>query len=993
MADKASKFNEDEFSDMEPVLDEDSFSFEMEGEDASIAKNNELIDPGMEPPDLNEIGASESEEVLLDADDDFGLDSMVASSGDDYPVEGDSLGMDLDSELDLIGEEFVVEDHLSHDSESTDFEDIDFNINDSDSSGDSFENFGDTDSSAKTSHEDTVLEDFDGFDTESDSKIENDSDTEIELDLDEDDPLIDEKIDEIVNENLTSENDSSFNDDDLTFGESDEEDEPITLSIDELDNITGNDSNDLEDEDFADINETSENIDPNDDSTGTTVFSDDELDQILGTDIFDEDEREASMVGLESDHDHLVPNEEKETESTSLLDENEDLSDEPIALSMDELENIMASEEEDSDTNEYHVVDSDDNELGLDLDINNAPQTSFNDDLDFDGVLDSDPPSATDLFSEEDAAEEPITLSLDELENIAAFEESDEEKHSPSTMEFGDNDDFTIDESSLESEQEANSNLLESDEDLFGEEDAADEPITLSMDELANITTADSEEDSKDDFDFGDSDSSLDDGLFDSEEKKSEEDIFSDKPIDELDSDIFSDEPLESLDSKLTTADDDESGLGFAWDDTLPEDSNDISFDSEKDENKDKDKDKDKDAIDTTDTDEIINGLEIKDEEADEPITLSLDELSAITGDEEDAESTHDDDSLATNFDPMGDEDEFDLAGLPEPDDTVDFEEFTLEDADVSSEDIDLLSEPSDANDSTEIKADAEEEDNLTLSDEELGNILGAEDELPAIAGFEEIEPLESSEDSLDNPETSKAASGSGFGEDDFGLDLIPVEDEITLIDDEDEAESPIVSSDSDEFSADEFSLDDTSADEPITLSNEELTNILGDLPPGEDLEVQDQIVEETPDVSDDSEFDMVATDLDSSDSQFSDSSDLDFSQDDSSTKFSSLDLDQEDDIEVIDMDEYAEDGSLSPLEELRATPAAESDNKIEESRITDEETSSENAKDQLSIEEKKKVLAYLDGMLGNLPDDLIREFSKSNYFDLYKKLMKEIGL
>ena len=59
MAEKAGKLNPDEFSDLEPVLDDDSFAFDFEEDDSLSASNNEELDfgldPGMEPPELEDI--------------------------------------------------------------------------------------------------------------------------------------------------------------------------------------------------------------------------------------------------------------------------------------------------------------------------------------------------------------------------------------------------------------------------------------------------------------------------------------------------------------------------------------------------------------------------------------------------------------------------------------------------------------------------------------------------------------------------------------------------------------------------------------------------------------------------------------------------------------------------------------------------------------------------------------------------------------------------
>jgi hypothetical protein len=42
---------------------------------------------------------------------------------------------------------------------------------------------------------------------------------------------------------------------------------------------------------------------------------------------------------------------------------------------------------------------------------------------------------------------------------------------------------------------------------------------------------------------------------------------------------------------------------------------------------------------------------------------------------------------------------------------------------------------------------------------------------------------------------------------------------------------------------------------------------------------------------------------------------------------------------------------------------------------------------------ELKTVLSYMDQLLEALPDDKIEEFAKSDYYDTYKKLFKELGL
>ncbi|MES0490825.1 MAG: hypothetical protein ABUK01_12590, partial [Leptospirales bacterium] len=43
--------------------------------------------------------------------------------------------------------------------------------------------------------------------------------------------------------------------------------------------------------------------------------------------------------------------------------------------------------------------------------------------------------------------------------------------------------------------------------------------------------------------------------------------------------------------------------------------------------------------------------------------------------------------------------------------------------------------------------------------------------------------------------------------------------------------------------------------------------------------------------------------------------------------------------------------------------------------------------------DELKSVIAYLDNLLGELPDDIIDNFSKTEYFKLYQKVMGDLGL
>lgn len=59
----------------------------------------------------------------------------------------------------------------------------------------------------------------------------------------------------------------------------------------------------------------------------------------------------------------------------------------------------------------------------------------------------------------------------------------------------------------------------------------------------------------------------------------------------------------------------------------------------------------------------------------------------------------------------------------------------------------------------------------------------------------------------------------------------------------------------------------------------------------------------------------------------------------------------------------------------------------------------SERMAEELSMEtgfkrdELKQIIGYLDNLLGQLPEDTVREFSRSEYFNLYKKVIEDLGI
>jgi hypothetical protein len=64
----------------------------------------------------------------------------------------------------------------------------------------------------------------------------------------------------------------------------------------------------------------------------------------------------------------------------------------------------------------------------------------------------------------------------------------------------------------------------------------------------------------------------------------------------------------------------------------------------------------------------------------------------------------------------------------------------------------------------------------------------------------------------------------------------------------------------------------------------------------------------------------------------------------------------------------------------------------VKEEALPAQENNSEAIPSHLK-QELKTVLSYMDQLLESLPDEKIEEFAKSEYFDTYKKLFKELGL
>ncbi|EMY76321.1 hypothetical protein LEP1GSC060_1678 [Leptospira weilii serovar Ranarum str. ICFT] len=721
---------------------------------------------------------------------------------------------------------------------------------------------------------------------------------------------------------------------------------------------------------------------------------------------FDEeldDPEEFDFSDLEDEQDDLdgsIPPDDLKQADLS-FDEDDFLSEEegPIALSGNELDDILNTADE-SDANEdlpdfitHTDPDEDegpislsDDELGHLLADNAGESDSFAD-LE---TEDEDQPIFSEIGSEED--NEPISLSLAELEHI----QSEDEEETLDETGFLGGDDFGLTEESLS----------DSSDFSFEPGDSEEDTIALSEEELGNLLSDDAgievaaegfgdllengelPEDSGSMFgenvsltveqDLGEPDE------FDPEEESFPED-FSPEPNDflmELDGEndnepiALSDEELGNLlSSDETTLDEtvDESiSLPLHELDGIEEENVPSSLESLEDF-----------ELPTNDFD----SLETEDEAANEPIALSNEELDHILAEEPNVSEELPGADTEIDWDaPVAEQTEEDEESIALSDDELgnllasENEEVADSSFDFEPETTSLEPEDEDANEP------------IALSEDELGNLLASENEEVADSSFDfepETTPLETededanepialSEDELGNllASENEEVADSSF---DFEPETTPLETEdedanepIALSEDELgnllASENEEVADSSFDFEPETTSLEteDEDANEPIALSEDELGNLLAEAPVVEEEEDLNQILGELPRVSDLDAFDSIDDDV---------SRGEDVALDRMVPTLENID----DEEMIILLDEYADGEETSPIEDLRKTP--------------DQTEAREVAGETPSKDEMKRIMTYLDELLGNLPDDLIREFSRSDYFELYKKLMKQIGV
>ncbi|EMJ61710.1 hypothetical protein [Leptospira sp. P2653] len=559
-------------------------------------------------------------------------------------------------------------------------------------------------------------------------------------------------------------------------------------------------------------------------------------------------------------------------------------------------------------------------------------------------------------------------MDFSELDNYLT-EESDE-------IDFGEESD-NIEEFASFDHQEKAENISSHEDDFLNEE----EPIALSESELEEIVSEplpdfilNSEEEN-----IALSDSELD-GILEGEEFP-ETDTRFEAPFEESEEDgsiAFSGSELDDI---LNTTTDESGALtnSEADDDDLPDFITHTDFDENE------------EPVDSSlGFEPEATSFEAEDEN--EPIALSEDELGNLLSEDSGMETSTKTDGfedllgdgeLPEDTGSMFEENEpFSLPDLGGPDE-FGLEEETLSDSSTDFEPNESFMEPG-----------GEDEEAIALSEEELGNLLSSDEkETPSSSLFDETSSqeedsislpvreldaipspqedslaLENFELSTDDFDTLQTQTTTSFEAEDTNEPIALSEDELDHILTDDE--EPNVSENTlEKFPGSELDWDSpvseqTEEDEgPIALSEDELGNLLEDAPATIKEEDLNEILGELPPTSDLDAFDSI---------------DDNVSKEKVPPQVAATEDGLNQDEMIIVLDEYADEEKSSPIEELRKTPDQEE---------------KEDASGTPSKEEMKRIMTYLDELLGNLPDDLIREFSRSDYFELYKKLMKQIGV
>lgn len=711
---------------------------------------------------------------------------------------------------------------------------------------------------------------------------------------------------------------------------------------------------------------------------------------------FEEDENSRELddsFSLELDDFDLG---EEELEPSALNDQSQELS--------DEFDDLVVSNSED-DEDDFLEID-----LDSDLNLNDSDSESKK----------IPNPILNDEFLELELEDDIVDLES-EIETFLSNRESVFETRARQRAEVMGNPIVStkkIKSSHTEGEEDTELEALDEDELEFQEdleddlpslhEDEEEGPLTLSMDELDNITGSEEEA-------VSEMEPSPRDEIEDLEEE------FTPEVSEDLENDLG----LDLGDSEVDTE------LGYHEDGSLDIDT---EFEAETEAETPNPPPPSAEAIIDPEEEELFGNKVV-----DSNLTLSDDELGDILG------------SGGVSLEEALGEPEDEIPPPPPP--TVEPMEESLpsltEDDEeegpitLSMDELDNISADAEEDSSDQIQefgSSAEEEENVTLSDADLGDILGSdsleEDESHKLE--DEDGPISLSMEELDNismdaeteEESEEVSPPSLVGNEENEDELVDSLDRAPLPYEEEEEESIALSMEELENITGEATESETDlADSDVEI----VDSILGEELPGEDLadigelpeespaaflkpdstpiesEVDDEIELSDEDPSSEMDSTTLEEDLISNEdelitlgeetepNQESETEEIVPSEEDLDLSPSKKSPSIQDNPDIpwtdIDLDEYALDGTLSPMEDLRASQAVlEAKDNLAKSEPKPE-VSASGDDSALSEKDKKLVLTYLDNLLGNLPDQVIREFSKSQYFDIYKKMMKEMGL
>ena len=341
-----------------------------------------------------------------------------------------------------------------------------------------------------------------------------------------------------------------------------------------------------------------------------------------------------------------------------------------------------------------------------------------------------------------------------------------------------------------------------------------------------------------------------------------------------------------------------------------------------------------------------------------------------------------------------------------------------MADAETETEDIALSTDELD-----NVMADAETEtEGIALSTDELDKVADSEEALPEntedFFDGDDDTPITLSDDEMDVI-LAEAHVENAMPEKppvpDSGLDSpIPIDDEIstgnvvevpTLDSEEKTSELPDTAEtveeapsleieDDEKAGVDDFFNSDV--DEPIALSEDELDNILvtaetEEKPDPENSDLSNEMDDTLPEDTELLDENQSIEDQAEQEFHASDSSMYESNQAELSALTEDLDKNPLTTEEDRYQDIIAEDREL----ESTSAPVESETSQIvsDQEGVVEFDSKSPEAVQDPETEDLKNVMGYLDQLLGELPDDTIKKFANSEYFNLYQKVLDQLGL